>query len=69
MKWSCVFLSLVVASWLGAELPTAAGTKGDLKPLQGVWLISAFEKDGVKVSPNDAKWIFEGDKYTIKIGT
>jgi uncharacterized protein (TIGR03067 family) len=69
MKWSSLIFALFVVSSLGADPPKAADAKDDLKALQGVWLVSAVEADGVKASPDDVKWVFEGDKYDLKAGT
>jgi uncharacterized protein (TIGR03067 family) len=50
---------------------TVAGCKqdADLKGLQGVWLMTAAEADGVKVTPSEAKWVFKDNTYTLKVGT
>jgi uncharacterized protein (TIGR03067 family) len=69
VKRYCTFLLLIVVSSLGADPPKAPDAQDDLKTLQGVWTINAVESDGVKVKPDDAKWVLEDNKYTTKVGT
>ena len=69
MKWSYMFLPLFIAVAPVAEPLKPADPKADVKPFQGVWLISSVVTYQGKVIPDDAKWVFEGDQYTTKIGT
>jgi uncharacterized protein (TIGR03067 family) len=69
MKWSFAFVLLFIVVPLIADPPRPPDPKTDLKPLQGVWLISTVETDGMKVTVDEAKWVLEGDKYTTRIGT
>ncbi len=70
MRICCLCLALLVGPSLGAEPPKASEIKEALKPFQGVWLIRLVEKDGTQVRGNDdAKMIFENDKFTTKVGT
>jgi uncharacterized protein (TIGR03067 family) len=69
MKRCYLFVPFLLICALAADPSKQPDAKADLKPLQGVWLISAVESNGVKVKPDDAKWVLEGDKYTTKIGT
>jgi uncharacterized protein (TIGR03067 family) len=62
-------LLLAVVSPLGADPQKGSDAKGDLKALQGVWLMTAVESDGTKVTPNDAKLVVKDNTYTLKVGT
>jgi uncharacterized protein (TIGR03067 family) len=54
---------------LHAEPPKAPESKDELKKFQGVWLLRVAEQDGRKATSEDLKWVFEGDKSTLKNGT
>jgi uncharacterized protein (TIGR03067 family) len=69
MKCFRMILLLFAVCALGSNLRKTPDDKDDLKALKGVWLVSVVESNGVKVSPDDAKWDFVGDKYTVKVGT
>lgn len=69
MKLPTVLVLLFVALPLKAEPPKAPDAKDELKKFQGVWIISVAEQDGRKGTTDDGKWVFEGDKSTLKVGT
>jgi uncharacterized protein (TIGR03067 family) len=49
-------------------LPTA---KDELKKFDGAWRLVTLEQDGVKIGKDqaDVTWLFDGEKYTLKVGT
>ncbi|HEX3146615.1 MAG TPA: TIGR03067 domain-containing protein [Gemmataceae bacterium] len=69
MKLQAVLVLLLLSLPLKAEPPKSPDAKDELKKFQGVWIISVAEQDGRKGTTEDGKWVFEGDKSTLKIGT
>jgi uncharacterized protein (TIGR03067 family) len=69
MKLPTVLGLLLIALPLRAESPKAPDAKDELTKFAGVWLLSVAEQDGRKGNSADLKWVFEGDKSTLKNGT
>jgi len=63
-----VLLAVVFAS---ASVVAGGDAKGDLKKFAGTWAVESAQKGGKDAPGNDikdAKFIFNGDKLTLKFG-
>ena len=63
---------LLLATFLRAGEQPAPKSEEEQKKLQGVWLFTAIEQNGVKLGKDqlaDGKWVFEGNNSTLKFGT
>jgi uncharacterized protein (TIGR03067 family) len=65
-----IALAVIVGFLVAADAAKDEAAK-ESKKLEGVWIVTAFEKDGNRIAGDDTKeWklVVKGDKYTMTIG-